>query len=204
MALTQTILMHDPRFDVEVRGSREELALVPPHKSLFNAPDGFGLPIGNLSSQFFANVLLDELDQFVKHQLRAPHYVRYVDDFVLLHHSPQWLNQAKAQMEAKLATLHLQLNPRKTILQPVARGIDFVGHLVKPHRRIARRKTVRVAMDRLQTMPAADLHQAANSYFGLLRQTTHSHHDRTRVAKLMLMRGHVVKGDWTKIYRKRG
>ena len=204
MALTQTILMHDPRFDVEVRGSRAELALVPPHKSLFNAPDGFGLPIGNLSSQFFANVLLDDLDQFVKHRLRAPHYVRYVDDFILLHHSPQWLNQAKAQVEAKLAALHLQLNPRKTILQPVARGIDFVGHLVKPHRRITRRKTVRVAMDRLQTMPAADLHPAANSYFGLLRQATHSHHDRTRVAKLMLLRGHVVKGDWTKIYQKRG
>ncbi len=204
MAFTQTILMHDPRFDVEVRGSRAELALVPPHKSLFNAPDGFGLPIGNLSSQFFANVLLDDLDQFVKHRLRAPHYVRYVDDFILLHHSPQWLNQAKAQVEAKLAALHLQLNPRKTILQPVARGIDFVGHLVKPHRRITRRKTVRVAMDRLQTMPAADLHPAANSYFGLLRQATHSHHDRTRVAKLMLLRGHVVKGDWTKIYQKRG
>jgi len=95
------------------------------------------------------------------------------------------------------------MNPRKTILQPVVRGIDFVGHLVKPHRRITRRKTVRVAMERLQDMPAADLHQSANSYFGLLRQATHSHHDRTRVAKLMLQRGHVVAGDMTKIFRKK-
>jgi hypothetical protein len=91
MSLAETILMHDPRQDVEVRGKRKQLALVPPHKSLFNAPDGFGLPIGNLSSQFFANILLDDLDQYVKHRLRAPHYVRYVDDFVLLHESPQWL-----------------------------------------------------------------------------------------------------------------
>lgn len=96
------------------------------------------------------------------------------------------------------------MKPRKTILQPVARGIDFVGHLIKPWRRITRRKTVHVALGRLQDMPAADLHQSANSYFGLLRQATHSHHDRTRVAKLMQKRGHVVQGDITKIYRKKG
>lgn len=203
MALATSILMHDPRHNVEVRGTRQELALVPSHKSLFNAPDGYGLPIGNLSSQFFANVLLDDLDHFAKHSLHAPHYVRYVDDFILLHDSPQWLNQSKAQIEALLTSLHLQINPRKTVLQPVARGIDFVGHLVKPWRRITRRKTVHVALDRLQDMPAADLHQSANSYFGLLRQATHSHHDRTRVAKLMLQRGHVVAGDMTKIYRKK-
>jgi hypothetical protein len=59
MSLAELILMHDPRGDVELRGHRRELALVPPHKSLFNAPAGHGLPIGNLSSQFFANVLLD-------------------------------------------------------------------------------------------------------------------------------------------------
>jgi hypothetical protein len=204
MSLATVVLMHDPRHDVEVRGTRSELALVPAHKRLFNAPGSHGLPIGNLSSQFFANVLLDDLDQFAKHRLPAPHYVRYVDDFVLLHDSAQWLNQAREQIEAKLADLHLQLNPLKTILQTVARGIDFVGHLVKPWRRITRRKTVNVALDRLQDMPAADLHQSANSYFGLLRQASHSHHDRTRIANLMLQRGHVVKGDMTKIYRKKG
>ena len=204
MTLATTILMHDPRHDVEVRGTRQELALVPPHKSLFNAPDGYGLPIGNLSSQFFANVLLNDLDQFAKHRLQAPHYVRYVDEFVLLHDSTQWLNQARVQIEGKLASLHLQLNPSKTILQPIARGIDFVGHLIKPWRRITRRRTMHVALARLQDMPAADLHQSANSYFGLLSQASHSHHDRTRVAKLMLKRGHTVKGDMTKIYRKKG
>ena len=85
----------------------------------------------------------------------------------------------------------------------LARGIDFVGHLVKPWRRITRRKTVHTALSRLQDMPAADLHQAANSYFGLLRQATHSHHDRIQIAQLMLQRGHSVKCDMTKIYRKK-
>jgi hypothetical protein len=201
MSLAAVILLHDPRRDVEVRSKPLEMALVPPHKSLFNAPQGFGLPIGNLSSQFFANVLLDEVDQVAKHRVRAPHYVRYVDDFVLLHDSAQWLNQARVQLQDKLADLHLQLNPRKTILQPIDRGIDFVGHLVKPWHRITRRLTMHVALRRVQDMPAADLHQSANSYFGLLSQATHSHHDRSRLAKLLLQRGHVVKGDFTKTYR---
>ncbi len=81
--LCDTVLLHDPRADVEVQSPAALLRLVPAHKSLFNAPADRGLPIGNLSSQFFANVLLDDLDQHVKHQLRAPHYVRYVDDMVL-------------------------------------------------------------------------------------------------------------------------
>jgi hypothetical protein len=83
--LAERILLHDPRPDVDVRGARGRLALIPRHKSLFAQDADHGLPIGNLSSQFFANVYLDVLDQFVKHQLRARHYVRYVDDFVLPH-----------------------------------------------------------------------------------------------------------------------
>ena len=203
LSLAETILMHDPRPNVEVRGTHQELALVPMHKRLFNAPDGHGLPIGNLSSQFFANVLLDPLDQFCKHRLPARHYVRYVDDFVLLHESPQWLNQARSQIESKLADLHLNLNPRKTILQPVTRGVDMVGQVIKPWRRITRRRTLNVAMDRISAMPATDLHQSGNSYFGLLRQSTHSHVDRALVENLLRKRGHVVNGDLTKIYRRK-
>ncbi|MFN4360490.1 MAG: RNA-directed DNA polymerase [Hylemonella sp.] len=202
MALAEQILMHDPRHDVEVRGNRRELGLVPPHKSLFNAPADHGLPIGNLSSQFFANVLLDDLDQFVKHQVKAPRYIRYVDDFVLLHESPQWLNQARGQIEDKLADLHLQLNPRKTILQPVSRGIDFVGHLIKPWHRLTRRRTVRVAMARLQDMPDDERFSAANSYLGLLRQASHSHADQAYMARLLRRQGHAVAADLGKVFRR--
>ena len=202
LELANVILMHDPRRDVEVRGTRRELALVPPHKSLFNAPDDHGLPIGNLSSQFFANVLLDDLDQFVKHQLRAPHYVRYVDDFILLHESPQWLNQAKAQIECKLADLHLQLNPRKTILQPVTRGIDFVGQVIKPWRRTTRPRTMRTAIKRLREMDAAETFESGNSYLGLARQASHSHHDQALIARVLRQRGHTVDGDLGKVFRR--
>jgi retron-type reverse transcriptase len=202
MALAETILMHDPRGDVDVRGSRQELALVPAHKSLFNAPDHHGLPIGNLSSQFFANVLLDDLDQFVKHRLRAPTYIRYVDDFVLLHPDARWLNQAREKIEARLAALHLRLNPRKTILQPISRGVDFVGHLIEPWRRTTRDRTMTAALERVATVPAADLHQTANSYFGLLRQASHSHADRAQLANAIRRRGHCVNAAFTKTYRK--
>jgi RNA-directed DNA polymerase len=201
--LAEAILMHDPRGDVIVRGQRELLCLVPPHKSLFNAPDHHGLPIGNLSSQFFANVLLDDLDQFVKHRLRAPHYVRYVDDFVLLHSSAQWLGDAlRAVREFLPRELHVRLNERKTVLQPVARGIDFVGHVIKPWRRTTRRRTVEQALRRVASSPAADARAVINSYFGLLRQATHSHADRARLAHAVLARGHCVNSAFTQTYRK--
>src|SRR6185312_2092301 len=70
---------------IHYRCTAAERARVPLHKRLENVPAGRGLPIGNLSSQFFANVYLDALDQFVKHQLKAKRYLRYVDDFVLVH-----------------------------------------------------------------------------------------------------------------------
>ena len=202
MALAETILMHDPRQDVDVRGTRQELALVPPHKSLFKAPADHGLPIGNLSSQFFANVLLDGLDQFVKHELRVPHFIRYVDDFVLLHHDPRWLVRALGRIEEKLVELRLALNPRKTILQPVARGIDFVGQVIKPWRRTTRPRTLASALQRTAEAPAADLHQIANSYFGLFTQSTHSHADRALLANVVRRRGHCVNGRLTKTFMK--
>ena len=204
LALAETILFHDPRADHELRGSSALLARVPAHKSLFNAPANTGLPIGNLSSQFFANVHLDDLDQFCKHQLRARRYIRYVDDFLLLHESPQWLYESLQRITAWLPEhLGARLNPSKTILQPLDRGVDFVGHVIKPWRRTTRKRTVATAVSRLQTMPADEVFAAGNSYLGLLRQATHSHASRVTVAHALLARGHAVRSDLTKVYRKR-
>ena len=202
--LADVILFHDPRQDVQVRGRAELLARVPPHKSLFNAPADTGLPIGNLSSQFFANVHLDALDKFVKHQLRAPHHVRYVDDFILLHRDPAWLRAAHDRIRAFLpARLGLRLNDSKTILQPVVRGIDFVGHVVKPWRRTTRRRTVAAGLRRLRSMPAGEVYQAGNSYLGLVRQASHGHQEQVAIARALLKRGHAVDGGLTKAFRKK-
>ena len=203
LELARIILFHDPRNEVELRSNPAQLALVLPHKSLFNAPADTGLPIGNLSSQFFANVYLDALDQFCKHQLKARYYVRYVDDFIILDPSAQRLNAAHAQISQFLPErLGARLNPAKTILQPVDRGVDFVGHVIKPWRRTTRPHTLSMAMQRLRDMPAADVFAAGNSYLGLLRQASHSHHDRAAMANVLRGRGHAVKRDFTKIYRK--
>lgn len=93
-------------------------------------------------------------------------------------------------------------NPKKTILQPVDRGIDFVGQVIKPWRRQLRRRTFNDAISRIQTLPTEDLLSTGNSYFGMLRQTSHSHHDRTKLANALRDRGHTIKLDMTKTYRR--
>ncbi|MCP1290902.1 RNA-directed DNA polymerase [Chromobacterium sp. S0633] len=203
MALAEQILFHDPRSDFEFRGRPELMALVPAHKRLMNQPAHLGLPIGNLSSQFFANVYLNALDQFAKHQIGARHYIRYVDDFILLHESAQWLNQAKAQIEAFLQErLHVRINPKKTILQPVSRGVDFVGQVIKPWARTTRRRSYRQAIERCAHMGEESLFEAANSYFGLLGQATNSHHDRARLANVLRRRSHSINHSLNKTFRR--
>lgn len=199
--LAERILFHDPRPGVDLRGDSARLARIPATKSLFGRPAHLGLPIGNLPSQFGANVYLNELDQHIKHQLRARHYIRYVDDFVLLHEDPRqlsaWLRAIEAFLPERLA---VRLNPAKTILQPVARGIDFVGHLLKPHCRRLRRRTLREALHRLERAPSERLYASANSYFGLARQAPASRRDRARIARVVLRRGLAVNHQFTKAY----
>lgn len=136
-------LAADPTVGVRRRGSARVFAQVPAHKRLGALGPGIGLPIGNLTSQFFANVYLNELDQFVKHQLKARWYVRYVDDFVLLHPDPAQLLLWRAQLVAFLAErLGLAL---KALAEPHAlqRGTDFLGFVIRPFYRLARRRVVK-------------------------------------------------------------
>lgn len=200
--LAHLTLFHDPRQDYEYHGDPALLERVPPHKRLTNWPSSKGLPIGNLLSQFGANVYLNELDQFIKHRLRCRHYVRYVDDFVLVHEDPQQLRAWLAEIEAFLPShLSIELNPKKTILQPVSRGVDFVGHVIKPWRRTTRRRTVKQAIHQIQTVNRSELHEVINSYYGLLRQASHSHTDRVRLTKSVFRRGKAVNSSLTKTYR---
>jgi RNA-directed DNA polymerase len=204
MQLSDTILFHDPRQDFELRGDPDMLELVPRHKRLENHPAHLGLPIGNLSSQFFANIYLDSLDQFIKHQIGARHYIRYVDDFVLLHESPKWLNAAKARIEEFLRDrLHAKINPSKTILQPISRGVDFVGQVIRPWCRTSRKRTVNEAMTRVASIDAKDLFETANSYYGLLRQATHSYHQRVKLSNILRYRDHTISANLTKTYRRK-
>ncbi len=116
---------------------------VPPHKRLYNAGEEKGLPIGNLTSQFFANVYLNELDQFIKHQLKCRHYLRYVDDFILLHQSKAQLFTWKTQITQFLRQrLALELKEPQ-YCNPINQGADFLGYIIRPHYRLVRTRVVR-------------------------------------------------------------
>ena len=154
--VTHALLRHDPlRAGVRLRATADELAQVPPHKQLVNAAPGHGLPIGNLSSQFFANVYLDALDQFTKHTLRARRYLRYVDDFVLVHHCREQLAEWQARIVDFLHTrLRLRLKP-DIRLRRLGDGIDFLGYVVRPTHTLVRRRVVAHATQALATWEAA-------------------------------------------------
>ena len=95
---------------------------------------GIGMPLGNLTSQFFANVYLDELDQFVKHELKVKYYIRYVDDFVILSRSRKELEQNRAAIGEFLSDmLRLNLHPQKTRLVPLSCGLTLLGFRVFYH-----------------------------------------------------------------------
>jgi retron-type reverse transcriptase len=127
-----------------------ERARIPPHKRLENAAPGCGIAIGNLSSQFFANVYLNELDQFIKHELKARRYIRYVDDFVLVHESREQLRAWRDEIAEFLADrLRLKLKPCAK-LKPLSSGIDFLGYVIWPTHCVVRRRVVHHARQKLR------------------------------------------------------
>jgi hypothetical protein len=154
--ITHALLRRSPvEAGVTYRASAAERAAVPAHKRLDNAAPGCGLPIGNLSSQFFANVYLDQLDQFVKHTLKAPRYLRYVDDFVLVHHDRAQLEVWRIRIQRFLAQrlgLSLKADVR---LRPVASGIDFLGYVVRPTHTRVRARVVAHARQALASWASA-------------------------------------------------
>jgi RNA-directed DNA polymerase len=91
-----------------------------------------GMPIGNLTSQFFANVLLNELDQFVHEQVKPRLYLRYMDDFLLFDNDLTKLQEARPQLMGFASRLRLRLHERKTQVRASAQGVKFVGYKLTP------------------------------------------------------------------------
>jgi len=105
---------------------------------------GKGIPIGNLTSQLFANIYLNELDQFVKHRLRVRYYLRYMDDFLILGKEKSYLWGILREIQKFLNNnLSLKLHPKKVQILPVRKGIDFLGYRVFKDYRLLRKSTVK-------------------------------------------------------------
>ena len=102
------------------------------------------MPLGNLTSQFFANVYLNELDYFLKHKLKIKYYIRYVDDFMILDSSKEQLNVWKEEIDNFLQEeLKLELHPEKSRIIPLSKGIDFVGFRNFYYFKLLRKRNVR-------------------------------------------------------------
>ena len=103
-----------------------------------------GLPIGNLTSQLFANIYLDNLDKFIKHQLRAKYYLRYMDDFLILGHDKKLLHLSMIRIERFLAKyLQLELNHKRAGIFPTRLGVDFLGLINFYYYRLIRKSSVK-------------------------------------------------------------
>lgn len=140
----RAIVFHNPADNFVYRGRIPAQGVLPPHKTLFHEDRDRGIPIGNLTSQFFANIYLNELDQFVKRRLGVKYYLRYVDDFILMDSDPAQLRLWKREIVEYLQE-HLQLTLKTSEAEPVSvyRGIDFLGYFVKPRYALVRRRVFR-------------------------------------------------------------
>jgi retron-type reverse transcriptase len=137
-----------------------------------------GLPLGNLTSQLFANVYLNELDQFIKHTLRERFYIRYADDFVMLHtQRDHCLKLIKPIGKFLFSELKLHLHPRKLLLRKFAQGVDFLGYNCFPYVILPRLKTEQRIFKKLREkamlvkeglLPFEYFNQAVQSYLGVL------------------------------------
>ena len=142
--LLQTIIFNDPSANCEMRSSPSDWDGLPPSKSLLNAPQGYGLPIGDLTSQLFSNIYLHSLDMYAKHTLKLKHYGRYVDDFYVVHHNKWYLKGLIEKFRIFLKEeLELTLHPNKTYLQHYTKGVTFLGVVIKPYRTYTCHRTIR-------------------------------------------------------------
>lgn len=99
-----------------------------------------GIPIGNLTSQLFVNIYLDQLDKFVKNNLKEKYYIRYVDDFLILHRDKKHLNELKNRIIQFLRkNLYMEMHPKKQRVFPIDQGIDFLGYVVFEKFRLLRK-----------------------------------------------------------------
>ncbi len=150
-----------------------------------------GVPIGNLTSQLFANIYMNELDQWMKHVLRVRHYARYTDDFVVVGSSREQLARLVAPIRDFLdRELALTLHPRKVAIRSLYQGVDFLGYVEFPKHRMLRTRTKRRILAKMRRkmedhrngqVNRTSVDQSLQSYLGVL-----SHANAHRLTEKLL------------------
>lgn len=136
-----------------------------------------GIPIGNLTSQMFANIYMNEFDQYIKHELKVKNYLRYTDDFIIISGDLKYLQGLIYSINSFLKSeLDLNLHPKKVFIRSFYQGIDFLGYVIRPHYKIVRTKTKRRAFKKVYqkvleykkgVISKNRLMQTFNSYLGV-------------------------------------
>ncbi len=141
--LVHKIIFHDVTVNAYMKGHKSAFESLPSHKSLFKVAKTKGLPIGNLTSQFFANVYMNDFDNYCKRTLKCKRYLRYVDDFVIFEESREKLLGIQREIESYLSVnLSLVLREYK-ILKSVHEGLDFLGYIIRPDYVLVRNRVVK-------------------------------------------------------------
>lgn len=150
-----------------------------------------GLPLGNVTSQLFANIYLNELDQFVKHKLKIKYYLRYCDDFVILGENEDGLvNLVNRISDFLKEKLKLSLHANKIIIRKYRRGVDFLGYVALPHYRVLRTKTKHRIFKKIKNkrrdyqnglISKESFNQSLQSYLGVL-----GHCEGWKIRKMIL------------------
>lgn len=154
----------------------------------FSADDRQGLPIGNLTSQLFANIYMNEFDQFVKSTMQLKRYIRYTDDFAVISADRLYLEKLIEPIQSFLKNkLRLGIHPKKISIRACHQGVDFLGYVALPHHRLMRPKTrvrifrklkARISQYRSGLINEQTLSQSLQSYLGVL-----SHADTYRLSQ---------------------
>lgn len=170
--LAKIIIYHRPEQNCEIHGNKELFKLLPNNKTLFKS-NGKGLPIGNLTSQIFANIYMMDFDKWMINKTNGQ-YGRYVDDFILFSNNKKYLLSIIKEIKNYLKNnLDLTLHPNKIVIQPVIRGITFIGYFIKNNclhsgKRIKHNSIKLVDDYNLENVER--FVRRINSYYGLLRQ----------------------------------
>lgn len=131
---------------------------------------GKGIPLGNLTSQIFANIYMNKLDQFIKHKLKIKYYLRYADVFVILSKNREYLEGLIFKINDFLeSNLKLYLHENKVTIGKYTRGVDFLGYIVLPYVILLRTKTKKRMFRKLkEKISLPNFNQSLQSYFGYL------------------------------------
>lgn len=196
LAICHKIIFNSPIENCIIKGSSKNWDGLPKNKSLFQSPANCGLPIGNLTSQIFANYYMSVFDHFIKKEIAIRYYGRYVDDFIIVHLDKEFLKSLIPILSNfLLSNLQLTLHPKKIYLQHYTKGVKFLGTVIKPNRIYIANRTkgnfyaaiqkqnVSIKNGRPEKKGISNFLSSMNSYLGIMK-----HYKTYNLRKRMLFK----------------